>query len=125
MELIMQRGLLLGAAILALSLTGCATGAGRDLEEGWKFMLAKNYPAARDVYEGMLVEYPDNPYALLNLGVAHQYLGNIDLARQHYEAAIAHGGDAEVTRVVEEGSIIAHVTTVADKARENMATLPN
>lgn len=88
-------------------------------------MLAKDYSAARDVYEGIIVEHPENPYAHLNLGVAYQYLGKSDLARQHYEAAIANGGNAEVTRVVEEGSVIERVSTVADKARENLLTLPN
>jgi Tfp pilus assembly protein PilF len=110
--------------ILALLLAGCATGTSPELKKGWEFMLAKDYPAARDVYESVLTEYPDNPYAHLNLGVVYQNLGNIDLARQHYEAAVAHGGSAEVSRVVQEGEVIATVTTVADKGRENLLTLP-
>jgi len=125
MELIMRRFFARSVTIIALFLAGCATGAGADLKKGWELMLAKDYPAARDVYENMLAEYPDNPYAHLNLGVAYQNLGNTDLARRHYEAAIEFGGAAEVTRVVQKGEVISHVTTVADKGRENLQTLPN
>lgn len=116
-----------GAAIIAFLLAGCAGDPGSDagvgLEQGWGLMLAKEYPAARDHYEGMLVEFPTNPYVHLNLGVAYQRLGNRDLARQHYEAAIAYGAEAEVTRVVKEGEVAPSVTTVADQARDNLLTL--
>jgi tetratricopeptide (TPR) repeat protein len=125
MELIMQRFIARGVTVLALLLTGCASGPSAELEDGWEFMMAQNYPAARDQYKAILTEYPDNPYAHLNLGVAYQTLGEFDLARQHYEAAIANGGEAEISRVVLDGAVDAQVTTVADKGRENLQTLPN
>ena len=121
----MRRFMARSVTIIALLLAGCASEGSTELKKGWEFLLANNYPAARDVYESMLIEYPENPYAHLNLGVVYQNLGNTDLARQHYEAAIAHGGDAEVTRVVQEGDVVSTVTTVADKGRENLQTLTN
>lgn len=125
MELIMQRFIARGVMVLALLLTGCASGPSAELEDGWEFMMAQNYPAARDQYKAILTEYPDNPYAHLNLGVAYQTLGEYDLARLHYEAAIANGGEAEISRVVLDGAVDEQVTTVADKGRENLQTLPN
>jgi tetratricopeptide (TPR) repeat protein len=125
MERIMQRFLACCVTILALSLTGCATGASTELRDAWKLMLEEDYAGARDIYQGVLAEYPTNPYAHLNIGFAYQQLGENALAREHYEAAIEHGGKAEVTRVVIEGEVVSKVTTVADKGRENLQTLPN
>ncbi len=121
----MQKFLARCVTILALSLAGCATGASSELRDAWKLMLVEDYAGARDIYQGVLAEYPNNPYAHLNIGFAYQQLGKIALAREHYEAAIEHGGKAEVTRVVVEGEVVSKVTTVADKGQENLKTLPN
>ena len=110
--------------LLAISLAGCATGASTELKKGWELILAKDYAGARDQYEATLVKYPDNPYALLNLGFVNQQLGDYRRARENYEAAIIHGSNAEVTRVVEGDEVNPRQTTVADKARENLQTLP-
>lgn len=88
-------------------------------------MLAEEYDTAAQHYESVLVDYPDNPYAHLNLGVAYQRLGKNELARQHYEAAIATGGEAEVTQVAKEDGVAPQTTTVAELARQNMQTLGN
>ena len=111
--------------VLALFLSACTTGVSKDLKDGWKLILAEDYIGARDQYEATLVRYPDNPYALLNLGFVYQKLGDDKRARENYQAAIVHGGNAEVTQVVVEGSVSQRTTTVADKARENLQTLQN
>lgn len=115
----------IGVMTMGLVLSGCASGASSDLERGWKLMLAQDYPAARVHYESMLADYPTNPYAHLNLGVAYQQLGEPDRAREHYEAAIEHGGSAEVTRVAEREDIEPRTTTVAELAQQNLDSLPN
>lgn len=119
----MQGLWLRGVLVSSLLLAGCATGASKELEDGWKLMIDADYAGARDHYEGMLADYPENPYVHLNLGVAYHQLGNVDLARQHYEAAVQYGESAEVTRVVEKGEVAPTTTTVADKGRENLALL--
>jgi len=124
-ELIMQSIMVRGMAILALLVGGCATGADPAQEKAWEAMVAQDYPAARDRYEAILAENPDDPFAQLNLGVAYHNLGQYELARQHYQAAIDLGGDAQGTRVAAGGEVTTSATTVADKARENLATLPN
>lgn len=120
----MQRNLL-AAVLFALLIAGCAAGASPGLKRGWELMVAEDYAGAVDHYEGMLKDYPDNPYALLNLGVAYQRLGEFDRARPNYEAAIVHGKTSSVTRVAEKSGIKTQTTTVSDLARINLATLPN
>jgi len=120
----MRRFAAIAFLTLGLALPGCASQRSRDLEAGWELMQAQNYAAARDKYIEILAENPNEPFALLNLGVAYHNLGEYDLARQNYEAAIEHGKNAEVTRVVEEGSVKTTATTVADKGRDNLALLP-
>ena len=122
----MQRLIALGVTTMALLLGGCAaSGPSGELEEGWELMLEEDYPAARTHYESMLEEYPENPYAHLNLGVAYQRLGEPGPARRHYETAIEHGGAAEVTRVAEEEGAAPRTTTVAELARQNLQSLDN
>ena len=110
--------------IIALFLAGCSTGPSAELEDGWELMLARDYPGARDHYQGMLAKHPKNPYVHLNLGVAYHQIGNYELARQDYEVAIQYGEDAEVSRVVEQGEVAPIITSVADKGRENLEILP-
>lgn len=112
------------AAALALLLSACApSGSEAELKEGWELMVDRNYEAARDHYEEMLSEYPQNPYAHLNLGVTYHQLGQPQRAREHYEIAIAEGRDAEISMVSEEGSVDSRPSTVADVARKNLAAL--
>jgi tetratricopeptide (TPR) repeat protein len=125
MEPTMKRILAPCLTVLSLLLFSCTTGVSAELRDGWKLVLAEDYIGARDKYEAVLVKYPDNPYALLNLGFVYQKLGDYKSSREKYEAAIVHGGNAEVTQVVVEGSVSQRKTTVADKARENLKTLPN
>ena len=122
----MQRNLL--AAVLSVFLltgcTGLGSGASPELKRGWELMVAEDYATAAEHYENMLKDYPDNPYALLNLGVAYQRLGEFDRARPNYQAAIEHGKTAEVTRVAEKAGVKTQTTTVSDLARLNLETLP-
>ena len=116
----------LGIAALGLLGAACApSGPQAELKQGWELMVAKDYVAARDHYEAMLAEHPDNPYAHLNLGVAYHQLGEPDRARAHYEIAIAEGGSAEISMVSEEGSVGSRPSTVAEVARTNLDTLPD
>lgn len=117
----MRRLMIPALTAVGLLLVGCApSGPDAELMEGWELMVAKDYPAAKDHYEAMLVEYPGNPYAHLNLGVAYHHLGELDPARQHYQAAVAEGGTAEISMVSEEGDIASRPSTVADVARANL-----
>jgi len=113
------------AVILAVALSGCATAEREDLAEAWQYMLAEDYLGARDAYELILLHDPTNPYAHLNLGFAYQQLEMYEAARPHYESAVEYGGTTSISQVVEEGQVKSVASTVADKGRENLATLPN
>lgn len=113
-----------GATVFALLIAACASsGPNAELKEGWELMVARDYPAARDHFEAMLAGYPDNPYVHLNLGVAYHELGQTDLARRHYELAIAEGGTAEISTVSRQGNVEDQPSTVADLARTNLDRL--
>ena len=43
-------------------------------------------PRCVEVFEGILKQHPDNPYAHFCLGILAQSLGDIDVARGHFEA---------------------------------------
>ena len=119
----MKRFWVPGALALSL-LAGCTFGGpSAELKKGWELMLIPDYPAARDHYEAMLVEHPENAYAHLNLGVAYHQLGDLDRAREHYQASVQYGEKAVVSQVVEQGAVEATTTTVADKGRQNLALL--
>lgn len=64
---------------------------------------------------------PGDPYVLLNLGVAYQNLGELDKARTAYEGAAKSGEGVRPARVTDP-----HYAgrTVAELARDNLASLP-
>jgi tetratricopeptide (TPR) repeat protein len=66
--------------------------------------------------------FPDDPYVLLNLGVVAQRLGRFDEARGYYQQVIDKGSDViprQVSDPAEAGK------SLADLARDDLATLPN
>ncbi len=65
---------------------------------------------------------PGDPYVLLNLGVAYQRLGELDKARAAYEGAAKSGEGVRPARVTDP-----HYSgrTVAELARDNLASLPH
>jgi len=74
---------------IGLGLSGCAT---QDIElsnEGFREISQKEYRQAEVSLEKALAINPDNPYALLNMGVVYQETGRLDKARQMYEKLIA------------------------------------
>ena len=81
-----KRFLLVG--MLGFILGGCAT---QDMElsnEGFQEISRRNYGPAEVQLEKALSINPDNPYALLNMGVVYQETGRLDKARQMYERLI-------------------------------------
>ncbi len=118
----MRKRRLLAALVCATLLAACTyTGTYRD--EGWSKIVAEDYSGARDYYLTVLAERPTNPWANLNIGVAYEELGQIDLARQHYELAARHGELAEIVEVAHDGNVVGRSTTVAEVAADNLARL--
>jgi Flp pilus assembly protein TadD len=57
-------------------------------EQAYKAIVAGNYDKAEAILEVALSINPDNPYALLNLGVVYQNTGRIEAAREQYVKVI-------------------------------------
>lgn len=89
-----QSILILLTLTAVLFLGGCA---GRDLvlsDEGFEALSRNDFATARSKLQEALAVNPDNPYALLNLGVVYQQTGHPQRARQMYERVIALRPDA-------------------------------
>jgi hypothetical protein len=85
---------------IGLGLSGCAT---QDMElsnQGFQEISGKNYGQAEVSLEKALSINPDNPYALLNMGVVYQETGRLDKARQMYKRLI----DLQPKDVAEESN---------------------
>jgi nucleoid-associated protein YgaU len=82
--------LLLGLNLwIGLGLWGCAA---QDMElsnKGFQELSRGDFKQAEVDLETALALNPDNPYALLNLGVVYQENGRLDKAREKYEKLIA------------------------------------
>lgn len=118
-----MRNKLLMAALAGATVLAACTYVGTHRSEGWAKIVAEDYAGARDYYIGVLAERPDDPWAHLNLGVAYQELGQVDLARQHYEFAVEYGEYAEIIEVARDGTVDGRRATVAEVAADNLAAL--
>ena len=109
--------------LITLGIAGLVGCAAQDMElsnQGFRAISDKNYGEAETSLEKALSINPDNPYALLNLGVVYQETGRLDKARQMYEKVIALQ-PKEVAEESNKGSFAGK--GLADIARENMKLL--
>ena len=58
------------------------------IDDGYNYLLAKNYDKAKFCFEKALSINPDNPYAFLNLGVVYEKRGNKSEAVKMYRKVI-------------------------------------
>ena len=127
MKEISMRGLsfAFAGAILLLLLAGCGADSGQALNlayrQGFEAIEAHDFVTAERALAEAARLAPDDPYVALNLGVAYQNLGQLDQARAAYLQAIETGGKTKPTRVTDP-----HYAgrSVADLARDNLASLP-
>lgn len=110
------------AALLALAIAGCGPGLS-PLDKGIVMLSERDYEAARQHFTDMVAENPDDPYANLNLGVAHAKLGDKVAASRYYRVAVRTGRSAEIKTVVAGGAQEQRSTTVAALAARNLDLL--
>jgi tetratricopeptide (TPR) repeat protein len=88
--------------------------------EGFQALSGKRYDQAEKSLEKALSINPDNPYALLNMGVVYQETGRLDKARRMYEKVIALQPD----ELAEESNTESFAGKgLVDIARENLKLL--
>ena len=110
--------------LLVVLTVGCATETiSRDMKYanwGFEFLSQERYKDAENYLNQALAVNPENPYALLNLGVVYQNTGRPEKARGLYEKVIKLNPKEIVTRSNQEG---ATGKTLVDLAKENLQRL--
>lgn len=112
------------AAAALLAVAGCATATVDDVGPGFEMLASKNYAGAEAYFANEIAEDPDNAYAHLNLGAAHEAQGDFAMAATHYQHAVDRGDGVAVARTVYNGQVKSEDTTVAAVAAYNLANLP-
>jgi len=112
-----------GVVLMTLVIAGWVGCATQDMElsnEAFQALSGNNYAQAEASLEKALSINPDNPYALLNMGVVYQETGRLDKARQMYERVIA----LQPKEIAEESNTGSFAGKgLADIARENLKLL--
>ena len=108
--------------ILLLLLVGCSSTPEKapdvDLsEQAFEAISAGDYEKAEALLEVALSINPDNPYALLNLGVVYQNTGRVENAREQYVKIILLDAKETVVRSNVEGM---EGKSLVDIAKENL-----
>ena len=84
-------------------------------------LLKRDYQQAEKYLEEALALNPNNPYALLNMGVVYQRTGRIPEARIMYMKVIAHNPEVLAVKASSEKS---SGQSLADIAAKNLRNLP-
>ena len=117
------------AAILVLIITGCAGTSNSSIpydmtlaNEGYKELMRNNYEQAEAFFELALSVNPENPYALLNLGVVYQNTGRFDKAKLMYQKVIDLNSQLTAKRSTDskfEGKSLAEIAKINIRSLEN------
>ena len=89
-------------------------------EQAFEAISAKDYEKAEALLEVALSINPDNPYALLNLGVVYQNTGRIEQAREQYVKIILLDAKEPVARSNVRGMEGKSLVDIAKKNLENL-----
>lgn len=90
-------------------------------DQGFAAMQAGNMGEAEHLFREALIANPDNPYALLNLGVLLQDTGRHGLAREAYQRLLATDDAVLATRVGDDPQEAASLKVLAER---NLELLP-
>jgi general secretion pathway protein D len=85
---------------------------------GFDKLQKRDYGQARDYFQKALEIDPNNPYALINLGVVNEREGHVTAAREMYEKVLQQKNDQEDEDAGQDAS-------VRQMARENIEQLKN
>ena len=89
-------------------------------EQAFEAISARDYEKAEALLEVALSINPDNPYALLNLGVVYQNTGRIEKAREQYVKIILLDAKETVARSNVKGMKGKSLVDIAKENLENM-----
>jgi tetratricopeptide (TPR) repeat protein len=117
----MRRAAILSLIAIMIIAVACASlDEGDYLQEGYEMMTQGNYIKAEEYFTKVLDINPNNPYALLNLGVVYQNTNRMEQAKAMYNKVIALGATDmphEVTQATAKGKSLVQI------AKDNLSTL--
>ena len=119
-----QAGVRAATGIALLALAACAGNAAEEMRPGFEMLSSRNYAGAEAYFADVVAEDPENAYAHLNLAVAHQAQGDIAMAREHYQRAVALGEGVPIGQTTYDGQVKTEESTVAAVAAYNLSNLP-
>lgn len=119
-----RRGVGAMTGVTLLALAACADNAAEEMQPGFEMLSSRNYAGAEAYFADAVAEDPENAYAHLNLAVAHQAQGDIAMAREHYQKAVAYGEGVPIGQTTYEGQVKTEESTVAAVAAYNLSNLP-
>jgi outer membrane protein OmpA-like peptidoglycan-associated protein len=108
---------------LGLVLAGCQSGGGSGGvsitvdDPGFKALVAGDYAKSQSVFEPMFAKSPRDPYIELDLGLAYQGQGRMDLAEPLYRNALVDGANIVPFFTTNPGD---KGKTISDIACENL-----
>ena len=109
-------------AVLAMALVGCATTTtdNRLVLSGYDYIDQGDWSAAERELNSALDVNPDNPYALLNLGVVYENTGRPGDARDMYERVIKSKSNAVASRSTVDAERGEKLTGIATRNLETL-----
>ncbi len=108
---------------LAVLIIGCTVGMSKDMRlsnQALESINNRNYAEAENYLNQALAENPDNPFALLNIGVVYQNTNRIPQAKAMYEKVIKLNPSDIVAKSNMEGEA---GKTLGDLAKDNLKML--
>jgi len=106
---------------IALLISGCMFSMdSRLVEKGFQHLQKDELAAAETNFLEALKKNPDNPYAMLNLGVVYQNTNRLTKAAEMYNSVIRRNGTERVGKSTKTG---AKGKTLVTLAKENLASL--
>jgi Flp pilus assembly protein TadD len=109
--------------ILPLVLAGCASSHGgmKLVNKGFNHIEKGELVDAETVLTEAVQKYPDNPYAVLDLGTVYQRTGRFDRAREMFEKVIAMDAKDKPSR---RSKFVDSKKNLTEIAQDNLKTLP-
>ncbi len=109
--------------ILPLILAGCASSRGgmNLVNTGFNHIEKGEFVDAETVLTEAVQKYPDNPYAVLDLGTVYQRTGRFDQAREMFEKVIAMDAKDNPSR---RSKFVDPNKNLTQIAQDNLKTLP-